>query len=212
MSDDTRESLEKLNEVMKGKYPPTLNQKRAEIADSRLNVGFLESLRLGASQWHTVESQNRHGETITIYLRILTIREKREVDLAALEWFHSLPEYQRVPELYQIELAIQTLSKALTAHRTDSVGEQVQLNRETLEACTLEAIQFMISSYHDLCQKYNIGIDDTSPEEIEMMVEQLVKKPHLVSNLTRSQLERVALTSIQKSLETIQRMDNMFTK
>ena len=191
------------------KYMDSVTEK-SKLDDLVIDHKFLEKLRLGPQQWYDLELPTRHGDVINLRMRILTVREYMDVESEALKWIGAKTQLEQNSSLFAKEKAILTLERALSSHRMMS-DSSYQINRATLEALSLETISFLMKAYGDLCYKYDISVDDVSDEEIMMMVDQLEKKSDLVSNLSRSHLEKVVVTLLKKCSEMSTQMANLLT-
>lgn len=173
-----------------GKLPKTI---AGLFKDSK----FLSSLRDGAHAIHEVDFDG----TI-ILMRLLTVREQRDVGVCARQRWLAIPENMRLPITnFQFEI-LETLKRAL------DIQEQGQrVGDDELETLLESQFLNLYHIYEDLEARYNISLDYILEDDrYEELINELQKKKITTNNISRYELDAVSRRLL---LETEELMDRL---
>ena len=146
---------------------------------------FLSHLREGALTVYYVEFEGQR-----IPMRLLTIKEQREANIAARQKWLKLDEEVRLPIInFQYEV-IEILTRALTI-QSDEL--KVRVNADELDLLSEGQFLTLYQLYEDLEAKYNITPDQILEDDrYEEILDILRKKKAPTNNISRCELEEAS--------------------
>lgn len=166
-------------------------------------ASFLVKLRGGAQEIHEVSLAHT-----SVYMRLLTVKEERESELKARKLFNELDEKVRLAHMADHYLMLCTLEKAMEVESTDGKIKSSVLF-ETLQLLPRNQLITLYKKYADLCDLYDLRedffLDDKAFNDL---VDQIEKKKAYVKSLSRTQLEELVLSLLEK-IDTL--MDSLHT-
>ena len=89
------------------------------------------------------------------------------------------------------------LEKALSSSTLSPDDGHIFMTKKTLKNLTSASLTSLFAKYTALDKQYSPNIDEMTDSEFEYLLEEVVKKPQLVSTLSVLQLQRMAHTYIK---------------
>lgn len=165
------------------------------------NPEFLKKLRGGIDYWHMLQI----GDT-EIPVRLLSVKETMDVMRATHNWFLSLSEIERLPDLWPKKRAILTLVRALSSTPDSEGDHKFFITEETLERLEDQVFVNLFRAYSDLCEEFDISLDKITREEYVSMLEDLKKNRALAKNLSRSRMEQMFFHLLDDSISLMDKL------
>lgn len=162
----------------------TDSEKEARLS---LNYDKLEAMKSGV---HTRILVDFDG--IQLMLRLINVKERQlATDAAAIEWGKKaeIARWQVDLELLRM---INILYYALSPCPEQVDEFRAQFTKNQLNSMTENQIYRLYDLWCDIDREYNPCIDDLSEEAFNEMLDEVVKKPDLISRLSLKQLERLS--------------------
>lgn len=195
-----------VNATKKGDSDPRLSEEQ-KFNREMVDMSLFRKLRVGVDEMHLIDLFDDGNPDNMLPMRILSIKEIMDIEREVRSWYGELTEIQRTFSLQEKRTAILTLKHALSSSDL-SEDHHYLMQIDTLEKLPYDSLVFLMTKYRDMCDKYNPNLEFLTEEEINVLVDELKKKPALMSSLSRSRLEQVLLRIIQ--IENIL-MDNLRT-
>jgi hypothetical protein len=92
---------------------------------------------------------------------------------------------------------VHVLHKSLSSSPLCANDNQVFMTVKALRSMTSASLSSLFAKYTAMDKQFNPCIDEMTDEEFEYLLEECVKKPVLVKELSVLQLQRIALSYIQ---------------
>lgn len=202
-------TADKINKALKSNQEDPRKTTEQKHMDQMIDSKFFQKLRLGTDQYHEIDIVGEGNAEDIIMMRILSVREKMDIDREAYAWFGSLTvSEQKLGNLLIVpKIALLTLKKALSSYDSKS-DYQYYANDETLERLPSNALKLLMAKYEDLEAMYNPDMDTMSKEEYNAYVEAFQGKPEAARSLPRTTLANLCINSLQ---ETMSLRDNLST-
>lgn len=159
-----------------------------EIADfNNKEIIQYEKLKLLRNGTHSKFEIKFRGQSLP--MRLLSCPETEECLMNARLYYMNKPENSRVTLLEDWEYMRQTLSKAFT----ESPHELYKgyLSMADIRAMSLDTLTSLYKAYNIAIQEMNPNPDELTEEEFMGLVNTIEKKPQLLKDCTRENLERV---------------------
>jgi len=123
--------------------------------------------------------------------RPLSIQEEHDCEIKASDDLFTLKEHQRTEAYRQYRIIIHKLSTALSSCQEDA--NLKLLNKNHLLSLPSSYIYGLYRKYEELEAELNTDLDKITQDQLDELVELIVKSPKLVSSCTHKQLQLVVL-------------------
>ena len=192
---EAQDKADSIIKAMKVQIDPRDNNKTAEqkFDELELQVDLLKQMRSGVHTKFIIEHDGKEFP-----MRLISEAEQQDCFLNALAEFYQLPEYCRIhTHLIDRYNMIFVIEKALSSSPLNPDDGHIFMTKKTLKNLTSASLTSLFAKYTALDKQYSPNIDEMTDSEFEYLLEELVKKPQLVSTLSVLQLQRIAHTYIK---------------
>ena len=160
---------------------------------------FLRSMRSGVHCKFIIEHDGRE-----LPMRLISEEEQNECLYKAAKDFDELPKYcQKFTFLIERFRMIYMLERSLSSSPLNPTDGSIFLPIEALKNMTTASLSTLFAKYVAMDKHFSPNIDDMTDNEFQFLLDECVKKPELVSNLSVLQLQRIAHIYIQQFISQL---------
>jgi hypothetical protein len=186
------DSADKIIKAMKVTSDPR-QEEESFIDKQEMQVDLLKQMRSGVHTKFIIEHDGKEFP-----LRLISDQEQHDCFLNACRDFYALPEYMRIyTNILDRYNMIYVLDKALSSSPLCPGDGQIFMSLKALKTMTSASLSSLFAKYTAMDKQFSPCIDEMTDEEFEYLLEECVKKPALVRELSVLQLQRIALSYIQ---------------
>lgn len=165
----------------------------------------LEAMRSGVHSRLEIEGFDGGLQTV---LRLLSVKEQQDVRQEAHKNYIELAEVQRLPGIENEIFIVCLLQKASTSCPEDKTPD---LTKAFIETLTMNQLLSLYQIWVDFDSDCNPNLHTLNEEEISELLNELKKKPQLVSNLLPWQLRNLVPILMSMLSQYTSALENLST-